>query len=235
MDIRQLEELGEFEETLDIQRSIWGAGDIDIVPSHLTRACADNGSIILGAFLQDRMAGFLFCFPTHDPGLHLMHMVGVLPEHQKQDIGHRLMLGMKARARERGVRKIVWTFDPLESVNANLYLHKMGGICRRYVEDYYVMHGSKTHAGIPADRFKMELFLHQEDREALLSREEQEPILVDIPADFQELKAGDMRGALDWRNRTRALFIRHMNEEGYAVVDFRYRKGEELGRYVLER
>ncbi len=36
-----------------------------------------------------------------------------------------------------GVRKVVWTFDPLRGVNANFNLRKLGATARTYLPDHY--------------------------------------------------------------------------------------------------
>jgi len=33
--------------------------------------------------------------------------------------------------------RIFWTYDPLESINANLYIKKLGGVIFHHLIDYY--------------------------------------------------------------------------------------------------
>ena len=47
---------------------------------------------------------------------------------------------------------IVWTFDPLESVNAHLNFGKLGGLSNNYVINLYGETTSKLHAGTATDR-----------------------------------------------------------------------------------
>ena len=59
-------------------------------------------------------------------------------------------------------------------------------------------------------------------------------VLIEIPADFQEIKQANIKLARDWRLLTRALFEDYF-EDGYAVVDFvsEVRDGRRRSFYVL--
>ena len=236
MDIRLLSETFEFEETLEIQREVWGWDDVDLVPPHLIRAVSekkDRWGIILGAFDSTKMVGLTFCFPTLNPDVYLMHMIAVLPEFQHRGIGYALMSELKSIATDRKVKKIVWTYDPLESVNATLYFRKMNAICREYTEAYYVFHGSQANYDFPEDRFKMELFTDDVDRNSFSLRSGDSRIEITIPLNFHQPGNQNIDEAVYWRNKTRSLFRKYINEERYWVIDFEFIEGEGVGRYVL--
>lgn len=59
-------------------------------------------------------------------------------------------------------------------------------------------------------------------------------LLVEIPPDFEQIKAADRALALDWRIHTREIFQRAF-DDGYLVTDFVYLKGERVPRsyYLL--
>ncbi|MEI7989960.1 MAG: hypothetical protein WCI88_13055 [Chloroflexota bacterium] len=58
-------------------------------------------------------------------------------------------------------------------------------------------------------------------------------LLVEIPANYQSLKADDFSLALEWRYHTRAIF-EHFFHQGYLITDFVYLGGEEpRGFYVV--
>ncbi len=61
----------------------------------------------------------------------------VLPEYRGQGIGYRLKLAQRELAIAEGVRLVVWTFDPLLSLNAHLNIRKLGALCSAYSENYY--------------------------------------------------------------------------------------------------
>jgi predicted GNAT superfamily acetyltransferase len=56
--------------------------------------------------------------------------------------------------------------------------------------------------------------------------------LVEIPPDFQTLKAADRNLALRWRMHTREIFQRLL-EQGYLVTDFVYMRGESPRSFYL--
>jgi predicted GNAT superfamily acetyltransferase len=233
MDIRELKDDEHFEQCLDLQRHIWGFQDIDIVPSATLKMFAEGDNpwgVLLGVFEQSDLMGFLFCMPTGDAKTLVMDMLGVLPTYQRQGVGYHLMERLKTIARARGIEKIIWTYDPLESVNANLYFHKMHAVCHDYAEEYYKFHDSKTHAGFPADRFKMELSI--EDRP--IPYDDSSIFTVAIPGNFQQMRAVDPTVGIVWREKTRPVF-RRINTEGYTVIDFVYHPDTCTGEYVLAR
>ena len=234
MEIRILSSLEDIEATIEVQRQAWGSDELHIVPSHIMRGICDNGGFMLGAFEEGRMIGFVISIPTAEPGVYLSHMMGILPNHQHKNVGFGILKQMLTVARERGISKFVWTFDPLESANANLYIRKMGAVCRRYVEDYYIFGASKLNVGVPADRFKMELFVDEDVRATRFSARA-EAMRVEIPGNFQELKGRSLAEACSWRERTRALFREYINEQGYWVVGFEYHPDKQEGVFVLKK
>ena len=239
MKIRELNDMAQLEECAEVQEKVWGISKVDVIPTHLMRAYTDpqdTWGILLGAYVDGKMVGISFTLPTARADTYLLHMIGVLPDYQHQNIGHNLLLVTEDMSRKRGTRKIVLTYDPLESVNANLYLNKHGGICRSYAVDYYRVYGSRTHSGFPADRFKVEIFTDKRDREKVVSPSSvRKTIEIEIPTNFQQLKAQHIQNAIDWRHRTRDLFSRYINEEGYIATTFTGNYGRGTGKYLLEK
>lgn len=239
MQIVELNDLARLEECTQVQQKVWGLSEQDIVPTHLMKAFADpedTWGILLGACIGNKMVGISLSFPTSRSDTYLLHMLGVLPSFRNQEIGHNLIRATKEIAAARGVAKIVLTYDPLESINAGLYLNKHRGICTGYVIDYYRVYGSKTHSGFPADRFKVEIFVREQDRDSATSTSaERLTAVIEIPANFQQLKDSSLQNAVDWRNRTRPLFSKHINEEGYIVTGFEWDRIGQTGKYLLEQ
>jgi predicted GNAT superfamily acetyltransferase len=236
MEIKLLTEMSEFEECLNVQRQAWGFEDIDIMPTHLLRTYSDKDDpwgTILGATVEGIIVGFALCLPTSISDTYLLHMIGVLPEYQSQGIGYRLMKELIMILEKRGIKKVVWTCDPLESMNSYLYFRKMGAICRKYVEDYYLLHNSKALSGLPADRFKMELFINREMKDIILGTNWSDIIKIDIPGNFQEIKNASLEAANVLRIHTRQLFQEYITKKNYTVVDFEYDEEKQKGWYKL--
>lgn len=158
--IRRLETMDEYHACERLQYSVWAmSDDLEIVPLHLLVTAQKNGGLVLGAFDGDRLAAFVFGFPGLDRDgrlKHCSHMMGVAPEDQSSGIGYRLKLAQREYVLAQGLDLVAWTYDPLESRNAFLNLHKLGTICRTYIRDLYGALKDGLNAGLPTDRFEVE-------------------------------------------------------------------------------
>jgi chorismate synthase len=157
--IRELDRYPEFEKLVDIQRAIWGHEDIDLTPTHQFRISSRMGGILLGAYVGNDLAGFVFSFPAlfeNKPCQH-SHLLAVLPAYQGLGIGKRLKWAQRARALERGYDLITWTMDPLQARNANLNFHTLGATSRTYLPDFYGRTPALTVVpDLPTDRLLLE-------------------------------------------------------------------------------
>ena len=61
--LRDIDQLSEMREIEQIQRTIWGVNDLDVLPALALRPLKEVGAILIGAFDRDRMIGFVFGFP----------------------------------------------------------------------------------------------------------------------------------------------------------------------------
>lgn len=156
--IRPLESPSEFKQVEAVQRAAWGMDPLEVVPAALLIAVAHEGGLVAGAFDGVRMVGFVFGFPTADPGRHHSHMLAVLPELRGTGLAARLKLFQRAWCLARGIRQVDWTFDPLMGLNARFNVHKLGCVVRRYLTDFYGPL-SGINAGTPTDRFLAEWHL----------------------------------------------------------------------------
>jgi predicted GNAT superfamily acetyltransferase len=165
--IRPLITVAEMREVEELQRIIWDTTDIEVVPTHLLHAIAQNGAAIYGAFDEEKPVGFVIgvlgTVESHDrvdkvaaARLKMYSvMAGVLPEYQGKGVGFQLKLAQREFALRIGIRLITWTYDPLESLNARFNISKLGVVCHRYLRNF---HGELTglSAGLPTDRFESE-------------------------------------------------------------------------------
>ena len=92
---------------------------------------------------------------TQDPTLQHSHMLGVLEAYRGTEAALLLKRFQRDWCLARGIRKVVWTFDPLRGVNANFNLRKLGATAKTYLPDHY---GPMTgiNAGAPSDRLLAE-------------------------------------------------------------------------------
>lgn len=169
-DIRSLETPAEFHAAEDVQRVAWGSDDIDIVPMHMMLTVAQHSGVMLGAFVGDQLIGFVFGFlgASQCNGSeasaamklkHCSHELGVLPEWQSRGVGYALKVAQREAVRDQGLHLITWTYDPLESKNANLNIAKLGAVCNTYLRDYYGELRDELNQGLATDRFQVDWWI----------------------------------------------------------------------------
>ncbi|MCJ7643989.1 MAG: GNAT family N-acetyltransferase [Candidatus Aminicenantes bacterium] len=160
--IRKLRDYAEFEYLLHIQRTVWNHSDVNLTPAHQFCVHSRMGAILLGAFVDGKMAGFVYSFPAiYDGGFcQHSHMLAVVPEFQGYGIGKKLKWALWREALKQGIGLITWTYDPLQAKNANLNLHALGVRSRTYFQDFYGPTPSLCIGpGIPTDRLLVEWLL----------------------------------------------------------------------------
>ena len=159
--IRMLETAEEIDPVEPLQRIVWPGCETDIVPTHLLVTIAQNGGLVVGAFDEDRLVGFVFGFPgivISDDGnqwKHCSHMLGVDPEYRNRGVGFMLKRAQWQIVRHQGLDLITWTYDPLESRNAYLNIAKLGGVCDTYKREIYGVMRDGLNEGLPSDRFQV--------------------------------------------------------------------------------
>lgn len=140
------------EEIVDLQQRVWNDSPRNAVPSHLLAIAQDTGGMVLVARNKSGQAlGFLLALGTTQGEL-ILHQLGVAPNARSQNIGLKLCLTLFSEAQKKGITKISWTFDPLRSANANLYLEKLGSVASKYTINKYGKVASKLYGENPTDR-----------------------------------------------------------------------------------
>ncbi|MCP4724234.1 MAG: GNAT family N-acetyltransferase [bacterium] len=166
--VKKLNILPEFAQLMELQKNIWILNDYgDCLPEHVMIALIDIGGLTLGAFSGDKIIGFTIAIPgfSREHGFyHRSHILGIEEEYRSQNIAFMLKREHYKYAKELGVSKIDWTYDPLLGPNANLNISKLGGIVRTYKVNEYGenMGGSGLVSGVPSDRFLCEWFINTE-------------------------------------------------------------------------
>ena len=190
---------------------------------------------------------------------HASHMMGIHPDFQRQNIGYQLKLAQRQAVQQQGLDLITWTYDPLETANARLNMRKLGGVCKTYFTNLYG-NFEGINAGLPTDRFQVEWHINSAHVESRLMREDSEetavphhlilnpvrgngrppetfrPVnaahhFVQIPSNFQTIKANDMPLALAWRLHTRQIFT-NLFAQSYTVTNFILHQGNTY--YLIE-
>jgi predicted GNAT superfamily acetyltransferase len=242
IELRALTEERQFQEAVELQRTVWGFNDIELLPVRLFVVAIKVGGQAFGAFDGNCMVGFLLSIPglklSLKPGggsyLH-SHMLGVLAEYRNKGVGRMLKLRQREDALQRGIQLVEWTFDPLELKNAFFNMERLGAIVRRYVENQYGTTTSPLHGGLPTDRCVAEWWLASPHAEAVLAgrapaRNVEER--VEVPADIDVIRREDPRRAREIQKSLGASLVNGF-DRGLAVIGFE--RSERAGTYLLGR
>jgi predicted GNAT superfamily acetyltransferase len=258
IEIRSCAGMDELQACVDLQIETWGYDESDVIPRKTFLVAQEIGGQVIGAFDTDiapsrshdsakSMVGFVFSLPGFKPGpgepvpyLH-SHMLAVKAAYRNHGLGRQLKLEQRREALTRGIRRMQWTFDPLEIKNAFLNIHRLGAIVRNYRVDFYGVSSSRLQAGLPTDRLIAEWFLdsprvkihiaahiagHAVCTQTIIER-------IQVPAPIYEWKATEA-------GRERALAVQTENRRkfqqafshGLAVTGFS-RDAEGNGIYEL--
>jgi predicted GNAT superfamily acetyltransferase len=162
LEMRLLKTHEEYLEAEQIQRTVWGFADREIIPLNELVVAQKNGGHVFGAFENGRMVAFCFGVPGYlnKKVYHYSRMLGVLPEYQDKGLGYKLKLYQRELVSKQGLDLVRWTFDPLQSRNAFFNIEKLGAVIREYVVNIYGdISSSKFNAGLETDRFLPEWWI----------------------------------------------------------------------------
>lgn len=157
--IRKLTRYPDFEKLVDIQRRVWKHDEEDLTPVHQFCITSRMGAILLGAYVGEKLAGFVYSFPAVFKGklIQHSHLLAVLPQYQGIGLGKKLKRAQREVSLKQGYDLITWTVDPLQARNANLNIHALGAITRTYLGDFYGRESALILGpGVPTDRLLME-------------------------------------------------------------------------------
>lgn len=239
MKIRPIESHADIDKIPDIECKVWNAGYIEATPTHLLKSLINNGGLIIGAFDNNEvLLGFCYSFLTIDENgriYHYMHSLAVLPAYQGKNIGYQILNAHKDISVKRGVKSISWTFDPLESLNANLYMRKIGAVVDKpYQENYYGKNRPGINENLPCDRLIASLYLNSYKKSSEDKKQKRysleilmmeyyvieintkieisddlmtirQPVAFEIPMDFQKIKETNKIAAIDIRMNSRRI------------------------------
>ncbi|MBI5051990.1 MAG: GNAT family N-acetyltransferase [Chloroflexi bacterium] len=281
--IRPLTSLPDFHAAEELQRQVWPGSELIIAPLHIMLTVAQNGGVVIGAWDDDKLVGFVLGFlgtvegdpdrPAMTRLKHCSHMLAVLPEYRDKGVGYQLKIAQYHAVNQQAVRLITWTFDPIESRNANLNIARLGGISRTYKRDYYGEMNDGLNVGLLSDRLLVEWWITSNrvkqriggERKRLslesymaadmlilnptrandaglprMIGESFEPsgviCLVEIPSNFQGIKAKDVELAREWKRQVRRA-LENAFSNGYLITDFVFENVGDRPRafYVLSQ
>ena len=214
INIRPLTTISEFEHCMQLQREGFGWSDADLMPLRFFVVTHHIGGLVLGAFDDGRMVGFLSSLPGVRNGFSYWHshILAVEGNYRSKGIGSRLKFAQRDAAIELGIRWIEWTFDPLEARNAYFNFEKLGVIVNRYYPNFYG-ETTGTQGGLPTDRVVAEWWVNHE----------RTPVVGDvrkiaIDPDIQTLKKLDIKASRRLQERLRSEFLKNLSDGFHAVA-----------------
>lgn len=246
--VRECRSIEEIDACVCLQMEVWGFAPLDAVPRRTFLVAQRIGGQVVGAFDRagcdpadsGRLVGFAMAVPGFVKGPYLhSHMLAVSRDHRNLGIGVRLKAWQRTEALGRGIRRMEWSFDPLEIRNCRLNLHRLGAIARRYTANAYGVSSSTLQGTMPTDRLYAEWWLGSRRVEQALGGEPMAnpPIekTIAIPAEIaiwrqqRESRALALEAQTKIRNELEASF-----RDGLALVGFHLGNGGgvfELGRW----
>lgn len=265
--IRRAESPADYRACQRAQRSAWGIQeDGYVVPVATMVAAQMHGGLVLGAFRPDGEAVALsFAFLGRAEGRLCLYsqLTGVVPGYQDRGIGGQLKRMQFDYAREQGLERLVWSFDPLQAGNARFNLAKLGATVGRYQVDMYGPRSDALNKGTPTDRLIADWATDDRPRTRFEAAEAlalphlidavadhagevvpgviRDPVdrsawLLEIPDQIGRLRAEDPERAERWQMTVREAFLAAFRA-GFRAVDFIRESSEGRARayYVLAR
>ncbi len=155
--VRHFASLDDYRACVALQEEVWGDGFSERVPTAILKVGQELGGVSAGAFdPRGRLDGFVFGLTGLDGDsepVHWSDMLAVRADVAGRGLATRLKWFQRQAVLDRGVTRMLWTFDPLRARNAHLNLNKLGAVVREYREDMYGETDSELHRGIGTDRF----------------------------------------------------------------------------------
>ena len=241
MTIRECTTIEEFDRCVALQREAFGLPDLELSPRRHLIVSRQAGGWTLGAFVADRMVGFvhhLAAVRGDNEILGYSHMMAVAKDYQNKGVGVRLKWAQRERALRDGRKLIKWTWDPMMARNAHFNLNRLGAVAETFLDNFYgVDYGADEdeRPGLPTDRLSATWEIDSA-RVHALAKGEESPFegkrvgTIAIPADWNALVKRDVQQARDEQTRVREEFQKAFAEK---LICAGFERGQEQSRYVL--
>ncbi len=240
--IRECTTIEEFDGCVALQREAFGLPDLELSPRRHLIVSRQAGGWTLGAFVADRMVGFVHHLAAvrGDEVFGYSHMMAVAKDYQNKGVGVRLKWAQRERAMKEGRRLIKWTWDPMMARNAHFNLNRLGATVETYAANFYGTDYSTDASltekvGLPSDRLIATWNLGSERVSALASGVASpvgaRPVTtVAIPVEWTALVKQDPGRARDEQARVREEFTKAFEQR---LICAGFERGEKESRYLL--
>ena len=243
--IRECTTIQEFDTCINLQREAFGLPDIEITPRRHLIVSRQAGGWTLGAFVADRMVGFvhhLAAVRSDNEIFGYSHMMAVARAYQNKGVGARLKWAQRERAIAEGRRYIKWTWDPMQARNAHFNLNRLGVVVDTYADNFYGVdynadpqQALEDRPGLQSDRLFGNWYLTSSRVESLSRGEPahdpgETVASIAIPADWSIMTRTDVKKAREEQERVRSQFKSAFNE---GLVCAAFKRGVEQSHYLL--
>ena len=243
--IRECTTIEEFDNCISLQREAFGLPDLEISPRRHLIVSRQAGGWTLGAFIGDRMVGFVHHLAAVKPNNEVFgysHMMAVAKDVQNLGIGARLKWAQRERALSEGRDLIKWTWDPMQSRNAHFNLNRLGVVVDSFGDNFYGLdyNADPTQRegelpGLQSDRLFANWYLDSQRVRSLaagqvhnISRSAIGNIVV--PAEWSAIVKQDVTRARREQQRVRAEFKRAFAD---GLICAAFERGEQQSKYLL--
>jgi predicted GNAT superfamily acetyltransferase len=213
---------------------VWGPRGT-FAPNEL-RALAFSGNPVHLA-VDDRddepaVVGFAVGFLGWTPALHVhSHQAGVVEGHRRRGVGYALKLAQRRTCLLHGITEMRWTFDPLVRRNTAFNLNALGARAVAFHPDFYGSMSDTINAGDASDRLEAvwdlsrplpprtggqvsaaadgpALLLDRDGRPVVPDRPPVDGAVLEVPADYEQIRARDRELSQAWRTAARTVIAR---------------------------
>src|ERR1700691_1951705 len=126
--IRPPANIEEYGQIADVFQAVFALRDRATPPAWLMEDTTKVGGLTLGLWDGDKGVGFSYAIAGFDSAGPYLYSsgLGALPGHRSRGQAYEMKVAQRTLARELGYRRIKWTFSALRSVNAHLYITRLG-------------------------------------------------------------------------------------------------------------
>ena len=195
----------------DLFDKVWDVKSM--VSPEIMTASLHNGGYGSVIYIDSRPVGAAFALVgralpgLNGPNLH-SHATGVLPEFVGKGIGEMIKRHQWDWAKENGFDTITWTFDPLVRRNAHFNVIKLGATVLGYHQNFYGELDDGINAGEQSDRVLVRWNVAgvAAPQANTFVEPSQTAVVIETPADIEQLRKTDRVQSDGWRARQRAAF-----------------------------
>ena len=195
----------------DLFDKVWDVKSM--VSPEIMTASLHNGGYGSVIYIDSRPVGAAFALVgralpgLNGPNLH-SHATGVLPEFVGKGIGEMIKRHQWDWAKENGFDTITWTFDPLVRRNAHFNVVKLGARVLGYHQNFYGELDDGINAGEQSDRVLVRWNVAgvAAPQANTFVEPSQTAVVIETPADIEQLRKTDRVQSDGWRARQRAAF-----------------------------